>query len=488
MRWGLYLAAVAIAGCTDLPDEDGRDDAFLAGGKSDVFGVEEGSPEALGVLAVANTVAAETLLAAPPEGAGLATRAIDNLIYVRFGDDETPGTPDDHTIETLAELDAVPFIGPVAFRKLLDFARGHDFVKEPYVALALGGNHSCGWSTKEGSCWGGNAFGQLGTGSTDPALVPAPIKLGIAVRQLATGNGHSCALVDPSSARLVASSPVRCWGLNDHGQLGDASTIAQLLPISVDGVPNDIVQIATGASHTCARTTDGAVWCWGANASGQVGDGTRDDRLKPTAVRGLGSGAVDLILGGDRSCAVTDDAVLLCWGSNARGALGDGSAEDRLEPVRISGVSDVVSVAMGRDHTCANERDGATSCWGWNTFGQLGDGTREDKDTPTPVLGLPARVATVSLGLEHTCARLRNSTVACWGNNTAGRLGDGSTTDRLLPTPVKDLRDIVEVQTGYVHNCVRRSDDKVLCWGENPSGQLGDGTTSDRSVPTPLKP
>src|SRR5262252_2041636 len=99
MRWGSYIvAAAAMTGCTDLPDEDGRDDAFLVGGKSDISGIAEGSPEALGVLAVANTVPEDRLVAPAPDGVGLSTKAVDNLIYVRFGDDETPGTPDDHTI------------------------------------------------------------------------------------------------------------------------------------------------------------------------------------------------------------------------------------------------------------------------------------------------------------------------------------------------------------------------------------------------------
>jgi hypothetical protein len=117
-----------VLGCTAAEPEDGRDDAFLSDGKSDSGGVQEGSPEALGILAVANTVSDEILRERPPDGVGLGDRAVDNLIYIRLGDDGLPGTADDGQLATLAELDAVPFIGPIAFAKLLAYARDHGYV------------------------------------------------------------------------------------------------------------------------------------------------------------------------------------------------------------------------------------------------------------------------------------------------------------------------------------------------------------------------
>jgi subtilisin-like proprotein convertase family protein len=175
-----------------------------------------------------------------------------------------------------------------------------------------------------------------------------------------------------------------------------------------------------------------------------------------------------------------------CWGWNNRGQLGDGSTTDRNVPVEVLGLDNgMMAVDAGYYHTCAVTAAGGVKCWGQNTYGQLGDGTTVERHTPVDVSGLIGGVAEVAVGLDHTCALTEAGDVKCWGANWRGQLGDGTTTDRHGPGDVSGMATgIVGITTGNNHTCALAAAwGDVKCWGENNSGQVGDGSTTDRHTP-----
>jgi alpha-tubulin suppressor-like RCC1 family protein len=235
----------------------------------------------------------------------------------------------------------------------------------------------------------------------------------------------------------MSSGGVKCWGENQDGQLGDGTTIDRLTPVDVVGLSGRVTAIAAGAGHNCALISSDGVECWGLNEMGQLGDGTTSTRPRPVDVVGL-SGAVAAIAGGDsHSCALTSSGGVKCWGWNAYRQLGDGTTSDRLTPVDVSGLArGVTAIATGDVHTCALTSAGGVECWGVNSAGQLGDGTTGIRLTPVGVSRLGSGVTALAAGSGHSCALTSVGGVECWGSNFRGELGDGTTRDRVRPVDV----------------------------------------------------
>lgn len=293
---------------------------------------------------------------------------------------------------------------------------------------------------------------------------------------LRAGGTHACALRD---------SRTLCWGRNSFGQLGDSTTMNRLTPTPIGGLTN-VVEITAGSSHTCARLGTGSVRCWGSNPYGQLGGDTRDQRTTPTSVVTLAN-ASSLSAGGNHTCAVTTESTIVCWGRNSAGQIGDGMApDDALRPSTVVGITDATGVAGGFSHTCAVRSTGAVSCWGANSMGQLGDGsTSSSEPTPVDVTGITDAVQ-VTAGTFHSCALRATGAVVCWGGNGFGQLGDGSMATSPLPSLVPGLSDAIEIRAGDLHTCAVRETGALLCWGQNASGQLGDGTMTNSGVPVLL--
>ncbi|HMA91119.1 MAG TPA: chromosome condensation regulator RCC1, partial [Polyangiaceae bacterium] len=210
--------------------------------------------------------------------------------------------------------------------------------------------------------------------------------------------------------------------------------------------------------------------------------GTTTDRLTPVAVTGL-TGVAQIAVGYHHTCARLTDGTVKCWGN---GGLGDGTTTQRLTPVAVTGLTGAVEIATRSAHTCALLTGGTVKCWGGNVYGQLGDGTTTTpRLTPVAATGLTG-VAEISAGQGHTCARLTDGTVKCWGHNELGQLGYGATTYvQMTPVAVTGLTGAAEISAGYYyHTCARLTDRTVKCWGTNSTGQLGDGTTTQRTTPT----
>ncbi|MCU0753495.1 MAG: CSLREA domain-containing protein [Xanthomonadales bacterium] len=338
-------------------------------------------------------------------------------------------------------------------------------------AITGGFDHTCALSTGGGvKCWGRNADGQLGDNTTIQRLSAVDVSgLTSGVSAIAAGNNHTCAL---------ASGGVKCWGNNNFGQLGDGSTTTRLTPVDVSGLTMGVSAISAGGSHTCALTTGGGVKCWGNNGFGRLGDGTTTTRLTAVDVTGLSSGVSAIGAGGGHSCALTTGGGVKCWGRNVEGQLGDGTTTNRLTEVDVSGLTSGVSaIDPGEIHACAITTGGGVKCWGSNQSGRLGDGTTTTRLTPVDVSGLTSGVSAVAASLNHTCALTTGGGVKCWGFNTAGELGDGST--EFFRTTAVDVSGLTSgvstIATGGSHTCARTTGGGVKCWGFNGSGQLGIG-------------
>ncbi len=362
-----------------------------------------------------------------------------------------------------------------------DFAQGGQSASAWAVQVAVGGYHSCAITVNGGvKCWGFNGNGQLGEGTTQTHWLPADV-VGLAdgVTALALGENHTCA--------LITGGRMKCWGQNSYGQLGDGTITDRQTPVDVVGLGSGVRAIAAGSYHTCAVTEAGGVKCWGTNENGQVGDGSVQRRSIPVDVVGLAGGIQALSAGIGHTCALTIGGGVKCWGANGTGQLGDGTNITRLTPVEVVGsASGVRAIGVGSLHSCAVTASGAAQCWGQNNSGQLGIGPRSYPypATPTDVVGLQSGVVAISGGDQHTCAILSGGAVQCWGNNEYGQVGDGTTTNRFTPIDVVDLQGGgTGVSAGIYHTCAVTDVGGVKCWGLNRSGQLGDGTTTRRLTP-----
>ena len=269
-----------------------------------------------------------------------------------------------------------------------------------------------------------------------------------------------------------------------------ATTARRLTSVAVSGVGGTAVALVAGDFHNCLLLTDGTVRCWGLNNVGQIGDGTTGtNQLTPVPVSGL-TEVKALAAGSGHSCALLGDGTVQCWGRNDRLQLGRvGSGSPR--PVVVNGLNNVVALAAGDLHTCALIANADVACWGANNFGQLGNGGIAAAQLPTTALTGPA--VALSAGAEYTCALLANGTVQCWGANDVGQVGDGTTRPhRPFPRLVRfpnngvPLQHVAQIATGTGTSCARFARGAVACWGWNFFGQVGDGTTIDRTAPGSL--
>jgi alpha-tubulin suppressor-like RCC1 family protein len=284
---------------------------------------------------------------------------------------------------------------------------------------------------------------------------------------------------------LTSAGSVQCWGNDILGQLGEGSMLPSPVPGPVPGLGSGVAGVAVGWEHICALTTAGGVQCLGSNFAGQLGDGSTTDSSVLVPVSGLSSGIAAIAANEDTTCALTPAGGVQCWGDNAGGQLGDGSTTDSSVPIAVSGLAgDTAAIAVGGSHVCVLSTGGAVSCWGSNDHGQLGDGSTTDSLVPVAVSGLSSGIAAIAAGFEHTCAVSTAGSLQCWGSNIDGALGDGSTIDSHVPVNVAGLSSgVAQVVAGGGHTCALTTTGGVQCWGDGSSGQLGDGATEGSAVP-----
>lgn len=431
--------------------------------------------------------------------------------------------------------------------------------------VRAGVDHACAASTSGAlRCWGRNSGGQLGTGNTTGQQNPAEVIgiSGLTIRDVALGERHTCALTDEGS--------VYCWGRNDSGQLGVGTTVNST-SAGAPAIYEGATAIGAGASHTCALV-HGGVQCWGSNQYGQIGREELNYGVIssiPQHVTNLASGVLELAVGAHHACALKDDGAVWCWGRNQYGQLGnlvhetkwnrEGTGEDcafvesepefsfassydadldlytrppgvGAYPVEVEGLSGVVEIVSGDTVSCARDDLGVVRCWGvlsrphstatpcpaidgrtpircaiWpsedsgQTVSILRRGTTSeccDDDCRDPAvqrvlldraafspLEATAEVEAMSAGADHLCflvsdAAAGQTNVRCMGANASGQLGDG--TDNPWPSPQDIFRDsdgnVVRAEAaalGAAFSCALTGEDAVQCWGSNQYGQIG---------------
>ncbi|MEO8797693.1 MAG: hypothetical protein ABI551_07405 [Polyangiaceae bacterium] len=332
----------------------------------------------------------------------------------------------------------------------------------------------------------------------------ATAAIGANAPAIACGDFHDCA--------RMANGTVRCWGRNRDGELGDGGAVNGVkTPASVAGL-SDVAQVAVGSDFSCARFTNGTVSCWG---SGKIlGDGNDVQKVKPSPVKGI-TGAVDLQAGGYVACVKTRAGAAKCWGLDAvvkggptsgvakisaSGAhacvltddgtvkcWGEGAWAPTARPTFADPpVSSARALSSGDSFACTLAPGGAVSCFGRNEQGELGANPDEDNHiTPVAVRDV-AGIAQIASAESHTCAVGTDGSLTCWGSNTEGELGRGTTTTQELAAKVSGLSNVVAVAPGADHVCATTRDGATWCWGANKYGQIGDGTTDARLRPVKI--
>jgi alpha-tubulin suppressor-like RCC1 family protein len=383
----------------------------------------------------------------------------------------------------------------------------------PFTARTVAGRSdhtvACGNSDTV-YCWGAGTFGQLGDNTATDSLIPiqtldvtgmGPLT---GVAAVAAGNGFSVALKNDGT--------VWCWGRNDVGQLGDNTGVQRDLPVQVTGAGgvgflSGISAIAAGTSHVVAVKNTGTIWCWGDNNAGQLGNnGVGLFQLAPVQV--VGTGGVGFLLDGvsvaagqNHTVAVLADNTVRCWGGNNRGQLGDNTLVQKVFPVQVVGLGGVgvlnaiVAVGAGEKHVVALQSDNTVWCWGDNSAGQLGNnGVGLFQKTPVKTLdsggmGDLAAITAVAAGQNHTIALQNDATVWCWGSNFSGQLGNNTNVDTVLPVKtlsdsgVGDLSNVTAIGSSWWHTCAVANGSTIWCWGFNNAGQLGNNSAVDSWLP-----
>ncbi len=377
----------------------------------------------------------------------------------------------------------------------------------PYQPMTAGSEHSCALSLRGTvSCWGGNEFGQLGYNRKNGSPVPVQVDNGAGepfanVIAVTAGDHHSCS--------LTTAGHVYCWGANRLGELGDGTSTPSFVPTPVSSFDGrqqlaSVRAISAGGSHTCALTTAGQVYCWGANRDGQLGIRATDDHhTVPVQVVDADGGSLANVVavsaGGGHSCALTSAGHVYCWGNSACGQLGNGGDTNSKIPAQVAklagALNGIVAISSGRNHSCALDTSGNVHCWGVNACGQLGNG-RNDYPWNIPVqvkdvsgTGTLNNILAISMGVYHSCALNTSGNIHCWGSNYNGQLGNGTNTNSKIPVQVKDakgtgaLNNVIAISTGERHSCALDTSGNVHCWGNNEDGRLGDGSHTTTNIP-----
>lgn len=378
--------------------------------------------------------------------------------------------------------------------------------------VATGLRHNC-YLKQDHTVWcsGENRSGQLGNGGTATIPVSTPVQVrdmtNAAITDavgLGMGGIHSCA--------IRANGAVWCWGDNDTctsgGQLGDGTTTSRSRAVPViktDNTPlTGIVEVAANYCNTCARDTNGGVWCWGENSDNRLGDGTVISRTKAAPVLAAAggapfTGAVSLTVGDHHSCVRKANGEAWCWGANAAGQIGDTTTTNAPVPVKV--LDGTLSVSAGRFHSCAVKADNSVWCWGQGFQGRLGngkgdrtDGSNLDQPVPSPVVtalggAVFGGAKSVAAG-SVSCTLGTTNAVSCWGVNNYGQVGTGA--GSYVPAPVlgldgKPLTSVERLITSFTRVCAFQTSGKLLCWGRNSEGEFGDGTFVNHGLASPIK-
>lgn len=323
--------------------------------------------------------------------------------------------------------------------------------------------------------WGNNTYGELGNGTTTNSSTPVQVSGLTGATTVAAGYYHSLA--------VKSDGTVWAWGYNNFGQLGNGTFLTNSsTPGQVTGL-SGATSVAAGSFHSVALLSNGSVEAWGSNVAGQLGNGTTTLSSTPVQVSGL-TNATAIAAGANHSVALRSDGTVWDWGAGKQGQLGNGSTAFSTTPVQVSNLGGVVAIAAGGDTSYALRSDGSVWAWGANNFQQLGN-TSAGKTSTVPVQVAISSVTKIGAGFDFGLAIESDGTGWGWGNNNAGQLGNGGSCSKTCPVPVQisNLTNASFIAGGYIHSLVARADGTVWAWGDNSAGELGNGTTTTSFIP-----
>lgn len=363
-----------------------------------------------------------------------------------------------------------------------------------FASISAGYEHVCGvTATGAAYCWGLNNVGQLGSGTKAApntcqgapcSEVPVGVSGGLTFTEVSAGSYYTCG---------VSAHTAYCWG-------SGPPTTNSATPVAVPG-GLAFISVSAGYAHACGVTSTGAAYCWGSNSAGQLGNGTTTDSTTPVAVSGgLAFAAVSAGgsgLGDGYTCGLTTSGAVYCWGDNSVGELGNGTTTSSTVPVLVSGGLTFASVsAGGGPHTCGVTSTGAAYCWGDNSVGELGNGTSTNSTVPVPVSGGFTFTA-VDARNGHSCGVASAGTAYCWGYDAQGQLGNGTYGPGLCSGPggsvacsrtpfaVSGGLTFATLSAGWFHSCGVSKTGTGYCWGYNGYGDLGSSTPTLGGRPYP---
>jgi len=358
--------------------------------------------------------------------------------------------------------------------------------------ISVGTTFACALTgTGAAYCWGEDGSAQIGNPATAVNFL-VPTAVTSQAEMISAGSGDAC---------LIRNGKAFCWGLNANGQLGNNSTTQSLVPVAVttsgalSGVT--LTQVAAGTGFTCALSSAGAAYCWGLNTNGQLGNNSTTQSLVPVAVTTSGalSGVALTQIGAGTSfaCGLASTGTAYCWGLGTSGQLGNSATTSSSVPVTLpnGGVAGL-QVAAGAAHGCALDNTGAGVCWGLNTNGQLGNGSTTSTDSPGLVTasGVLSGVNLTQIdgGNADTCAAAAGGAAYCWGINTNGELGNSSTTQSTTAVAVTTSGvlagvSLSQIGAGGNSTCALDTTGAAYCWGINTNGELGNNSTTQSTAP-----
>lgn len=350
----------------------------------------------------------------------------------------------------------------------------HGLVFEPAAEVRIDIGYRTGCViTDRLYCWGRNAAGQVGDGSTIDRDRPVPVTSAAEWRSVAVGEGTQASA---ATCAVTTTDQLYCWGSGSPGMTGTPGTVSGAPPVR---------SVTLGQASACALGTDARVLCWGDNSQGQLGSGTMMALSTPTAIQSS-ERFRSVSMGTTSACAITLTGRLYCWGSNSVGQLGDGTETRRLLPTPIAQDKRFARVTVAEVSACALELRGGWYCWGLDDFSRVsGEAVPLGRiREPRLVPHVPSSHGIV-LGPSASCTLAPAGNLACWGDNRFGVLGDLGTTQQSTPLPVQSSWRFTELALGDRAACGISTDDVVACWGENASGIVG---IADRTVAlTPVR-
>ena len=338
--------------------------------------------------------------------------------------------------------------------------------------------------------WGDGSSGRLGDNTTVSKSSPVQTiaggtnwsQISCSVGATLSNSGHSAAIKTDGALWL--------WGANDYGQLGDNTRTNRSSPVQTVSAGTNWKQVSSGSVFVGAIKTDGTLWMWGYNARGQLGDSTIADRSSPVQTIAGGTSWKQVSCGARHSAAIKTDGTLWTWGDNGAGQLGDNTITNRSSPVQtIAAGTNWKQVSCGGYHTVAIKTDGTLWLWGDNSNGQLGDSTIADRSSPVQTIagGTSWKQVDCSGSIisgNNTAAIKTDGTLWTWGDNGAGQLGDNTITNRSSPVQtIAAGTNWKQVSCSYSNMAAIKTDGTLWTWGNNGGGQLGDNSTTRKSSP-----